>query len=160
MTSWGVDLEAGSLAATSASSRRIYDRIADPAAGTQQYTIEAWITPDNIAQGADTVARIVTYSPSLGASNFMLGQAEYNYNARTRTISGDSNGNGLPALQTADADRDAQDRLQHVVLTYDQFRGRRLFVDARWTGDVDPIAASRFWNWDRNFRLAVGAEAN
>jgi hypothetical protein len=160
MTSWGVALEAGSLVASTALSRRIYDRVADPERGTQQYTIEAWITPDNIAQGADTVARIVTYSSSPGSSNMALGQAEYNYNARTRTILGDSSGNGTPALQTADADRDAQDRLQHVVLTYDQFRGRRLFVDGRWTGDVDPLAAARLWNWDPNHRLAVGAEPN
>ena len=160
LTSWGVTIDAGSLVSTSALSRRIYDRVADPQVGTQQYTIEAWVTPDNIAQGADTVARIVTYSSSLGGSNATLGQAEYNYNARTRTISGDSSGSGQPALQTADADRDAQDRLQHVVLTYDQFRGRRIYVDARWTGDVDPIGPSRFWNWDPNYRLAVGAEPN
>jgi Concanavalin A-like lectin/glucanases superfamily len=158
MTSWGVDFEAGSLVATTAASRRLYDAIGEPVSGTQQYTVEAWVTPDNIAQGADTLARIVTYSPGLGATNFTLGQAEYTYHARTRTISGDSNGNGLPALQTADADRDAQDRLQHVVVTYDPFRGRRIYVDGVWTGDVDPIAASRLWNWDPNFRLAVGAE--
>jgi hypothetical protein len=93
----------------------------------------------------------------------MLGQAEYNYNARTRNISSqatDNGRNGLPALQTADADRDAQDRLQHVVLTYDQFRGRRLYVDGRFTGDVDPIEPSRFWNWDPSYRLAFGAEPN
>ena len=62
----------------------------------------------------------------------MLGQAEYNYHARTRTVASnalDAGRNGLPALQTADADRDAQDRLQHVVVTYDQFRGRRIYVD-------------------------------
>jgi hypothetical protein len=163
MTSWGVEIEAGSLLASTAASRRIYDRIADPSVGTQQFTVEAWVTPDNITQGADTVARIVTYSPSTGATNFMLGQAEYNYNARTRNISSqalDSGRNGLPALQTADADRDAQDRLQHVVVTYDQFRGRRLYVDGRFTGDVDPIEPSRFWNWDQTYRLAFGAEPN
>ena len=163
LSSWGVTIDAGSLAASTALSRRIYDRIADPSLGTQQYTIEAWITPDNIAQGANTLARVVTYSPGQGASNFMLGQAEYKYAARTRTVSGsaiDGGRNGLPALQTADADRDAQDRLQHVVVTYDQFRGRRIYVDARWTGDPDPIAASRFWNWDPSYRLAVGAEPN
>jgi hypothetical protein len=163
MSSWGVDIENGSLIASTAASRKIYDRIAEPTAGTQQYTLEAWVTPDNIDQGADTVARIVTYSPAIGATNFMLGQAEYNYHARTRTLSPnalDTGRNGLPALQTADADRDAQDRLQHVVVTYDQFRGRRIYVDGRFTADADPAMAGRFWNWDPTFRLAMGAEPN
>src|SRR5262249_3155489 len=135
--------------------------IADPTVGTQQYTIEAWITPDNIEQGADTAARVVTYSN--GGSNFMLAQNEYKYQARTRSISSsavDGGVNGLPALQTADADRDAQDRLQHVVVTYDQFRGRRIYVDGRWTGDPDPIGPARFWNWDSSYSLALGSEPN
>jgi hypothetical protein len=159
MTSWGVDVEAGSLLATAAASRRIYDRIADPVVGTQQYTIEAWITPDNISQGADSAARVVTYSGN--GNNFMLAQSEYKYQARTRSTSPqalDNGFNGLPALQTADADRDAQDRLQHVVVTYDQFRGRRIYVDGRWTGDVDPISPGRFWTWEPSNRLALGAE--
>jgi hypothetical protein len=163
MSSWGVTIENGSLVASTAASRKIYDRIADPTVGTQQYTIEAWVTPDNIDQGADTVARIVTYSPATGSTNFMLGQAEYNYHARTRTLSPsalDSGRNGLPALQTADADRDAQDRLQHVVVTYDQFRGRRIYVDGRFTDDADPAMPGRFWNWDPTFRLALGQEPN
>jgi concanavalin A-like lectin/glucanase superfamily protein len=163
MSSWGVDLEAGSLVASTAASRKLYDQIANPAAGTQQYTIEAWVTPDNIDQGADTVARIVTYSPGQGQTNFMLGQSEYRYNARTRTTSPDaldSGANGLPALQTSDADRDAQDRLQHVVVTYDQFRGRRIYVDGHFTADNDPAMPGRFWNWDPTFRLALGAEPN
>ncbi len=159
MTSWGVDFEAGTLIATAQASRRIYDRIADPEVGTQQYTVEAWITPDNIDQGADSAARVVTYSGN--GNSFMLAQSEYRYQARTRSISTgalDGGFNGLPALNTSDADRDAQDRLQHVVVVYDQFRGRRIYVDGHWTGDVDPIAPGRLWNWDPMQRLALGAE--
>ena len=85
MSSWGVDIENGSLIATAAASQRIYDVVGDPTDGTQQYTIEAWITPDNIDQGADNAARIVTYSGN--GSNFMLAQREYKYQARTRTVS-------------------------------------------------------------------------
>jgi hypothetical protein len=159
MSSWGVDIQSGSLVASAAASKRIYDRIADPAVGTQQYTIEAWITPDNIAQGANTAARVVTYSGA--GNNFMLAQNEYRYQARTRSVSPSAlNGgrDGLPALQTADAARDAQDRLQHVVVTYDQFRGRRIYVDGRYTNVPDPIGPARFWNWDPTFQLALGAE--
>jgi len=161
MTSWGVDIEDGSLLGSTSASRKLFDRIADPSAGTQQYTIEAWITPDNIDQGSDNVARIVTYSQFIGVANMMIGQAEYNYNARTRSIHPsalDGGQNGLPALQTADGDRDAQDRLQHVMVTYDQFRGRRIYVDGRFTQDPDPIGPARLWNWDPTFRLALGAE--
>ena len=46
-------------------------------------------------------------------------------------------GNGTPALETYDADQDLQDALQHVVITYDPFRGRRIYVDGDWTDDVD-----------------------
>jgi hypothetical protein len=159
MSSWGVDLDGGSLLAANAPSRKLYDRIADPSAGTQQYTIEAWITPANIDQGSDSPVRIVNYSG--GGRNFLLGQAEYNYNVRNRSVHPealDGGQNGLPALQTADADRDAQDRLQHVVVTYDQFRGRRIYVDGRFTGDPDPIGPARLWNWDPRFAFTLGAD--
>jgi hypothetical protein len=160
LSSWGVAIgDGGSLLATQATSRRIYDRIADPTVGTQQFTIEAWITPDNIDQGANTAARVVTYSGN--GANVTLAQSEYKYQVRTRTTSSlaiDGGRNGLPALQTADADRDAQDRLQHVVVTYDQFRGRRIYVDGRFTDDPDPIGPARFWNWDPTHRLSLGAE--
>ena len=159
MSNWGVAVESGALRASDAASRKLYDRIADPTMGTQQFSIEAWVVPANIDQSGP--ARIATYSRNTQNRNFTLGQVEYNYNMRTRSISPsaqDEGQNGLPALQTEDADRDAQDRLQHVVVTYDQFRGRRLYVDGVFTDDSDPIGAARLWNWDPSYTFLLASE--
>ncbi|MEM7408712.1 MAG: LamG domain-containing protein [Myxococcota bacterium] len=159
LSNWGIIVENGSLRASDAASRKLYDRIADPTNGTQQYTVEAWVTPANIDQTGP--ARIVSYSRNTNERNFTLGQVEYNYNVRNRNIdpgAQDEGTNGLPALQTEDADRDAQDRLQHVVVTYDQFRGRRIYVDGVFTDDTDPLPASRLWNWDPSYTFVLANE--
>ena len=160
MTAWGVSLDGGYLISDNIASRKLYDMIADPVAGSQQFTIEAWITPANIDQ--EGPARIVSYSRSSGSRNTTLGQVKYTYNARTRSLAPflENPRNGTPALQTADADQDAQDRLQHVVLTYDPFRGRRFYVDSVYTGDPDESGPGRLWNWDVNHFLTMGAEAD
>ncbi len=155
LSSWGVAFDGGHLLGSAAASRKLHDAIADPAVGTQQYTVEAWATPANIDQ--EGPARIVSYSRG-GSRNFMLGQVQYTYHVRNRSLNPASNGDGLPALQTADADRDAQDRLQHVVVTYDAFRGRRVYVDGVFTDDVDPIGPGRLWNWDASQRVVMGDE--
>jgi len=158
ISSWGVSLDGGTLIGTIVSSRKLYNEIANPERGTQQFTIEAWATPANIDQ--EGPARMVSYSRNNGSRNVTLGQVKYNYNARTRSLAAllENPGNGTPALQTYDADQDAQDRLQHVVLTYDQFRGRRIYVDGEWTGDEDEIGPGRLWNWDANHFLVLGNE--
>ena len=45
-----------------------------------------------------------------------------------------------------------------MVVTYDLLRGRRIYVDGRWTDDPDPVAPGRLWNWDPNHRLVLGNE--
>ena len=82
----------------------------------------------------------------------------YNYDFRNRSVSPEIGGNGTPALVTYDADQDLQDRLQHVVITYDPFRGRRIYVDGRWTDDVDEQLPGRLFNWDPNHVFALGNE--
>lgn len=159
LSNWGVAFDQGMLLGSAAASRKLYDAIADPAAGTQQYSVEAWATPANIVQ--EGPARVVSYSRNSNSRNFTLGQVQYTYNVRNRSIHVDAQAggqNGGPDLQTSDADRDAQDRLQHVVVTYDQFRGRRVYVDGVFTGDADPIGAARLWNWDPAHRVVMGDE--
>jgi hypothetical protein len=161
LTNWGVDVDEGMLRGSIDASRKLYQRIADPANGTQQYTIEAWVVPANIVQ--EGPARIVSYSQNGGARNFTLGQVMYTYNVRNRSIHGDladEGRNGTPALQTSDQDQDAQDRLQHVVVTYDQYLGRRVYVDGVFTGDDDPVGGARLWNWDPEYRFVLANEAN
>jgi len=158
MTGWGVQFNDGR--ARGRASQKLYDEIADPAKGSGQYSVEAWIVNANVTQ--DGPARIVSYSRDSGARNFTLGQVLYTYDFRNRALLDELSGNGTPSLRTYDADEDAQDRLQHVVLTYDQFRGRRIYVDGVWTDDVDEQGAGRLWNWERgaNFVFTLADEPN
>ena len=111
--------------------------------GTNGFTVEAWVTPANTTQ--DGPARIFTYSRGNGTRNFMLGQVAYQYVARTRTYSTETNNNGSPDLETYDVDQDAQATLQHVVMTYDQVNGRRIYVDGRWTDGSGAPGHTRSW---------------
>jgi len=158
MSSYGIDVATGRAIATADSSRKLYDRIGSVAGGSQSYSLEMWISNANTTQ--DGPARIMTYSRSTGSRNFMLGQNLYQYSIRNRAFLDESNNNGNPAMETYDVDRDAQATLQHVVVTYDQLAGRRIYVDGRWTEDEDPIAPGRLWNWDATHRLVLGNEVS
>lgn len=156
MSSYGINIPSGRAIGTELASRKLYNRIADQYTGSQAYTLEAWIANANITQ--DGPARIFTYSRGNGTRNFMLGQVAYQYVARNRSYLTVTSGNGTPTLETYDVDQDAQATLQHVVLTYDQLRGRRIYVDGRWTEDVDEIQAGPLWNWATDHQVIMGQE--
>jgi hypothetical protein len=156
LSSHGIQFEGGMASASPETSRKLYERIAEPGRGTQQYSIEAWVTPANIEQ--EGPARIVSYSRNTGSRNFTLGQIMYTYDVRNRSVNPEISGNGTPSLQTYDADQDAQAALQHVVVTYDGYRGRRIYVDGVFTDDVDELEAQPLWNWDPEHRLVLGNE--
>lgn len=158
LSSYGVDIEEGRAIATAETSRKLYDRIAAPSVGTQQYSVEAWVVPDNVDQ--EGPARIASYSRGTNRRNFTIGQVLYNYNVRNRSMDPGSDLNGTPSLQTYDADQDLQATLQHVVVTYDQFRGRRIYVNGRWTDDVDELPPGRLWNWDPDHFFILGNETS
>ena len=156
MSNYGVDIPSGRAIGTELASRKLYDRIADQFTGTQAYSLEMWIANANITQ--DGPARIFTYSRSNGSRNFMLGQVAYQYVARNRSYLTATNNNGNPEFETYDVDQDAQASLQHVVLTYDRLRGRRIFVNGVWTDDIDDTAAGPLWNWATNHQVILGNE--
>ncbi len=156
MSAYGIDVGEGRAIATAAASRKLYDRIADQRTGSQAYTVETWIANLNTTQ--EGPARIISYSSGSGSRNFMLGQLQYQYVVRNRAYTEESNGNGGPDLETYDVDQDAQATLQHVVITYDQLTGRKIYVDGVWTEDMDPIEAGRLWNWSPTHRLVMGNE--
>lgn len=158
MSAYGIDVAEGRAIASAAASRKLYDRLAAQGTGTQSYTVETWISNLNTTQ--EGPARIITYSANSGSRNFMLGQVQYQYMVRNRAYTQESNGNGGPDLETYDVDQDAQATLQHVVITYDQLAGRKIFVDGLWTEDLDPIAAGRLWNWSPNHRLVMGNDVS
>ena len=158
MSSYGIDVASGRAIATVDSSRKLFDRIASQDGGSQGYSIEMWIANGNTTQ--EGPARIMTYSRSTGSRNFMLGQSLYQYSIRNRAFTRDSNNNGNPTLITYDVDQDAQSTLQHIVVTYDQLVGRRIYVNGVWTEDEDPIDAGRLWNWDPSHQLVLGNEVS
>lgn len=156
-SAWGVKFaDTGRAQATVTGSRKLYDLLL----GTGEYTVETWIIPDSLDQGANdnNPARIVSYSGSADERNFSLGQYDYNYVGMNRTDKSDAN--GTPVLATNDNDQRAQASLQHVVLSFDPVRGRRLYVNGEFTGDTDPTANAFLKEWDNGYALVAGNEVS
>jgi len=148
---WGIDIRSGKAQGSTGASRKLHDLIR----ATGQYSIEAWVAPGNVTQED---ARIVSYSAGTTVRNFTLGQTLYSYDFYNRSASTD--GNGDPRLSTADADEDLQATLQHVVLTYDQVNGRRIYVNGEYTGDADTVAGGNLNDWDDTFAFVLGNEVS
>lgn len=147
---WGIIFGQGSRAqALTTSSQKIANLIQT----TGEYSIEVWASPANITQ---TKANIVSYSGSDSARDVTLGQNAVQYQAQTRSAKTDTNGD--PPLLTSETASVAQAALQHIVLTYDPVNGQRLYVNGRFTGDVDPNGGGSLANWDNTFALVLGNE--
>jgi hypothetical protein len=153
----GIVFDGGKAQATPEDSRKLHNEIAS-GSGSQQYSIETWVIPANTTQ--EGPARILSYSPNSGEANFMLGQVLYSYVFRNRSMAEGVEANGNPALQTADADEDLQAQLQHVVVSYDQSRRRRIWVNSQFTEDVDEVPASTLFNWNPDYRFVVGNDVS
>lgn len=150
---WGISVKAGQKAQGSTTASK---KLADNIKSTGEFSIEAWMAPANVVQ-EDAYA--ISYSAGTMARNVTLAQRAYQYEAMTRTSETDAN--GAPVLLTADADRDAQASLQHVVLTYDPVNGRRIYVNGQFTGDVDPRGGGgSLSDWDDSFALVLGNETS
>lgn len=149
---WGIRIANGGKAQASTSSSR---KLRDAISSTGEFSIEAWVAPANVVQ--EGPARIISYSGSTTTRNFTLGQTQYNYDFLLR--SSRTNANGDPALSTADADEDLQATLQHVVVTYDPTRGRRIYVNGAFTGDADTAGGS-LAEWDDSFAFVLGNEVS
>jgi hypothetical protein len=149
---WGIQIVNGKAQGSTSNSRKLHDLIK----ATGEYSIEAWVVPANVTQ--EGPARIITYSAGTDARNFTLGQTQYNYDFLQRSSTTD--GNGEPALSTADADEDLQATLQHVVVTFDPLNGRRTYVNGVFTDDADPAAPGNLNDWDDSYALALGNEVS
>jgi hypothetical protein len=148
---WGIALTNGKAQGSTVASKKLHDLIT----ATNEYAVEAWVVPGNVTQED---ARIVSYSAGTMARNFNLGQTLYNYDFFNRSSSTD--GNGDPALSTADADEDLQATLQHVVMNYDQVNGRSIYVNGVFTDDVDPMVGATLADWDDTFAFVLGNEVS
>ena len=147
---WGLIFGQGSRAqALTTTSQKIADLIKT----TGEYSIEVWAAPANVTQ---TKANIVSYSGSDTSRDVTLGQSAMQYQASTRSDKTDTN--GAPPLLTSESGDFVQAALQHLVLTYDPVNGQRLYVNGKFTGDVDPNGGGSLANWDDTFALVLGNE--
>jgi hypothetical protein len=144
-----VPLRNGKAQGSTGASVKLHDQIK----ATGEYSIEAWVVPNNISQED---ARIITYSGSSEARNFTLGQSLYNYEVLHRSSTSDQN----TVFATADADERLQASLQHVVVTFAPGQGRKFYVNGQYTGDVDPDDAGNFSEWDNSFAFVLGNETD
>lgn len=149
--SWGLSFTNGKAQSSTASSKKLHDLITS----TNEFAVEAWITPNNVVQ--EGPARIVSYSAGDNDRNFTLGQSQYNYDFMLQTQN--SNTNGEPALSTLDDDEVLQATLQHVVLTYSATDGRRIYVNGKLIDLIDE-GKSPLASWDDSFALILGREAS
>ncbi len=149
---WGIEIIDGKAQGSTTTSKKLHDLIT----ATGEYSIEAWVVPANVTQ--EGPARIISYSAGTQARNFTLGQTLYNYDFLHRSST--TNGNGEPALSTADAAEVLQATQQHVVVTYDPANGRRIYVNGEFTGDLDTVPGGNLSDWDDTFALVLGNEAS
>jgi hypothetical protein len=147
---WGLTFAPGGKAQASTSSSQ---KIAMLAQGTGEYSFEAWVNPNDVAQKE---AYIMTYSGSDKTRNATLAQSAQSYEGRTRSSTTDTNGS--PPLINATAENVAQAALQHVVLTYDSVNGQQLYVNGALTPDKDTAGGGSLASWDSTFALALGSE--
>jgi len=137
----------GKAQASEADSRKLFDMIT-PA---DEYSVEAWLIPDNVAQ--DGPARIVSYSQDTAMRNFTMGQNAIYYQLRNRSdTTGD---NGTPELEALDPQVDTV--LQHVVMTFDAASGRKVYINGQVS--IEENLAADSLNWLDNQLLVLGNEA-
>ena len=144
----------GKAEATVESSKKLFDLIAAPNA-SNEYSIEAWIVPENNLQAGP--ARIVTYSIDTATRNFQLSQNTTQYIYRNRsTATGISVTAGTPDLPTAAGTLKLA--AQHVVATFDQTAGRKIYLDGIDTGVIDPQGKGDLANWNPAYSFILGNE--
>ena len=149
---WGVEFKNGKAQGSTTASKKLHDLIKS----TGEYSIEAWAAPGNVTQ--DGPSRIISYAGGVSSRNFMLGQTLYQYDFLNRTSETDQNGE--PRHSTSADDEDLQATLQHVVATYDPTNGRRIYVNGKFTEDVDAAPSGLLTDWDNTFALALASEVD
>lgn len=145
---WGIRLDDGRVQGSVSGSAKLFDRLA--IAG--EYSIEAWVAPNNVTQED---AWIFGYAGGPTSRNTLLTQTMYNYDFYNRSTANPQS-NGGPATSTDDADEIAQATLQHVVLTYDPINGRKIYVNGVDTGVVDADGPGVLSNWSNAFAVVMG----
>jgi Concanavalin A-like lectin/glucanases superfamily len=146
---WGIRFVDGKAQGGVSGSSKLFSMIA----GVGEYSIEAWVAPGNVSQEE---AWIFGYAGGPNSLNMLLSQSLYNYEAFTRSTVTEDNNAGAPPLTTDDDAELAQATLQHVVVTFDPLEGRKIYVNGRFSGDVDPAGGGLLNNWSESFAVVLG----
>ncbi|MBW2460995.1 MAG: LamG domain-containing protein [Deltaproteobacteria bacterium] len=146
--SWTTDHLAFESGAPVLTIDRPIDAIREAFVTSGEFTIEAWVRPDNRTQGGP--ARILTMEEETNARNVTLSQQAETYEGRIRRV---GNNSGAPYVTSAPGS--AQTSLQHVVLTRRADGVAQLWVDGVASGDQGDTAGD-LSNWDAVYRLYVG----
>lgn len=145
---WGVTFVNGqAMGATSGSSK-----LRDLITGTGEFSIEAWVAPNNVSQEN---AWIAGYAGGPMSRNFLLTQNLYDYDFYNRSSVTADNSAGDPALSTDDDAEFAQATLQHVVVTFDPVDGRKIYVNGEYTGDIDEQGGGTLEGWNNSFAMVL-----
>ncbi|EKV03514.1 integrin/UnbV like protein [Leptolyngbya sp. PCC 7375] len=148
--SWGdgvLDVNAPNLIASNQAATKLTDGITQ----TQELTIEAWITPDNLTQRGP--ARIATLSANSGNRNFTLGQERANYQTRLRTTTTGNNGTRKTVTSSGSP---VETDLSHVVYSRDASGLAQLYVDNQLVGSN--IIDGDLSNWNDQYQFALANE--
>ena len=153
---YGLELNGGKAQDISGASSRLNSSLNPAAGGSGEYSLEAWVVPDNVTQED---SNIISYSGDNDAGrNFTLGQTMYNYDyMQLSTTTPDPI---TDALSTPDADEVLQATQQHVVTTFDPINGRRIYVNGVLTNAVDPFTAGSLADWDDTYAFVLGNEVS
>ena len=152
LPAYGLDFSGGKAQADTTSSRKLHDLIR----ATGAYSIEAWAIPSNVDQEDRS---IIGYDVGAMQKNFALSQTMYNYNFSNRSDQSDSRGDAF--LSSEDAGEILQSSLQHVVVTYSEVEGRKMYVNGELLNVSDPVGGSTsISNWDPSYAFVLGQNAN
>jgi len=148
---WGITINDGKAQGSTTASKKLHDRIRASGA----YSIEAWVVPNNVTQ---EMARIVSYSAGEDARNFSLQQTLYDYNYLNRST--ETSLNGDPSVSTPSANEVLQATLQHVVATYSELDGRKIYVNGNLVSETDTSPGGSMVDWQDTFAFVLGNEVS
>ncbi|RMF63705.1 MAG: hypothetical protein D6742_16795, partial [Cyanobacteria bacterium J069] len=126
------------------------NRLIDAIKASGELTLEAWISPANVAQPG--LARILTLSGGAGARNFILGQSGSQFHVGIRTS--DTNANASDRAFVGGSVTPGA--LTHLVCTRDASGTTRLYVNRQEV--AQRVIGGNFANWDDSFALVLGNE--
>ncbi len=150
---WGegvLSVNASTLIASEGAASKLIDGLS----ATNEITIEAWLSTDNLTQGGP--ARIATLSQSSRQRNFTLGQEGDAFNVRLRTT--DNNSNGSRPSVSSPNELIAPSSLTHVVYTRDINGLANLYVNNELVKSQS--ISGDFSNWDGDHQFALANEFN